>query len=251
MIRVGWLADNPGFVGGAEITQAEFRAAAPDIVEVVDCRPGRIDTTCDRYAIHNSLTYSLRDFAKLEDKRVVRYWNDVGMWYPVEHRAWLDENATPICASKLQADYMGLSGAILIPPAIDLEPFRRVAASVNGHRRGMVSVAQWRNWSKGQAAAARYAAEHGVGIDFYGGGAAAPSGSREVAHPGMPELLARYRTFVFLPNLIEPFGRLVAEAWAAGLELVVNDLVGAMEWIEDYPDVIDAAAGLFWDVVLG
>jgi hypothetical protein len=38
----------------------------------------------------------------------------------------------------------------------------------------------------------------------------------------MPALLAQYETFVFLPTVIEPFGRLVAEAWAAGCELVVE-----------------------------
>jgi hypothetical protein len=32
----------------------------------------------------------------------------------------------------------------------------------------------------------------------------------------MPALLAQYETFVHLPIVIEPFGRLVAEAWAAG-----------------------------------
>ena len=36
-MRVGWIADDPGYVGGAELTQAEFRAAAPEGVEVVDC----------------------------------------------------------------------------------------------------------------------------------------------------------------------------------------------------------------------
>jgi hypothetical protein len=38
-MRVGWLADVPDLPGGAEFTQAEFRAAAPEHVEIIDCPP--------------------------------------------------------------------------------------------------------------------------------------------------------------------------------------------------------------------
>jgi glycosyltransferase involved in cell wall biosynthesis len=66
----------------------------------------------------------------------------------------------------------------------------------------------------------------------------------------MPALLARYETFVFLPTVIEPFGRLVAEAWAAGCRIVTNDLVGAKYWIQNDPDAIETAAEDFWKLVL-
>ena len=39
-MRVGWLHDDPGYVGGAELTMREFRDAAPKGVRVVDCPPG-------------------------------------------------------------------------------------------------------------------------------------------------------------------------------------------------------------------
>jgi hypothetical protein len=39
------------------------------------------------------------------------------------------------------------------------------------------------------------------------------------------------------------------EAWAAGLELVVNRLVGARYWITDNPDGLETAAEDFWKVV--
>ena len=45
-MRVGWLFDQGEAIGGAELTQAEFRAAAPDGVEVIDCPPDQIED-CD------------------------------------------------------------------------------------------------------------------------------------------------------------------------------------------------------------
>jgi glycosyltransferase involved in cell wall biosynthesis len=66
----------------------------------------------------------------------------------------------------------------------------------------------------------------------------------------MPALLAQYKTMVFLPVVLEPFGRVVAEAWAAGCEIVTNGLVGARYWIEEDPKAIETAGEDFWRVVL-
>jgi hypothetical protein len=60
MTRVGWLADAATIKGGAELTQEEFRRAAPEGVEIVDCPPGGVVPGLDVYAIHNCITYSLR-----------------------------------------------------------------------------------------------------------------------------------------------------------------------------------------------
>jgi hypothetical protein len=97
---------------------------------------------------------------------------------------------------------------------------------------------------------ARWAEGNG-GVDFYGGGAFAPAGSREIAPEGVPAILARYRTFVFLPDVIEPFGRCVAEAWAAGCQIVTNGLVGAGWWIRERPENLRTAAADFWGAVCG
>jgi glycosyltransferase involved in cell wall biosynthesis len=78
----------------------------------------------------------------------------------------------------------------------------------------------------------------------------APGESREIPYESMPELLASYERFVFLPSVLEPFGRVVAEAWAAGCEIVTNDLVGAKWWITERPEAIESAAEDFWRVVL-
>jgi glycosyltransferase involved in cell wall biosynthesis len=251
VIRVGWIADDPGYVGGGELTQRELRAAAPDDIEVVDMRPGEIAASCSIYAIHNCATYDPKEIAVLKDAPAVwKYWNDVGSWYGQDFHDVLADVARPICCSRLQADYMGLDDAALIPPPIDLSRFEDAAADVDGNRAGAVSVAQWRSVGKGAHAALEWAAGNG-GADFYGGGVFAPEGSRELAYEGMPALLARYQSFVFLPTVIEPFGRLVVEAWAAGCELVVNELVGAVGWIRDDPGAIRTAAADYWALILG
>lgn len=249
MTRIGWLADQGKTVGGAELTHSEFRAAAPEGVEIVDCPPGDVADDCDVYVVHNCVLYDPPDFAPIAGKPAFKYWHDVGPWIQDGVRPFL-ARMRHICCSPIQADYMRLPDAATIPPPVDLDRFRRAAALMNGDRAGIVSVGSWRNYGKAPHKAAEWASRHGDTVDFYGGGVFAPPTSREIAYQGMPRLLAKYQTFVFLPTVIEPFGRLVAEAWAAGCEIVTNNLVGAKWWIENDPHAMDTAADDFWRVIL-
>jgi hypothetical protein len=248
-MRVGWLADESAAIGGAELTQAEFRSAAPEGIEIVDCRPGEVVPDLDRYVIQNCVLYTVEDLAKINAPSI-RYWHDVGPWLGKGVREWLDENAKPICCSPLQAEYMGLDGALCIPPPVNYAPFTAAAASINGDRRGAVCIGSWRNWGKAPHKAAEWAGNEGIPIDFFGGGEMAPRGSREVPYAHIPGLLASYETFVFLPSVIEPFGRLVAEAYAAGCECIVNELVGSKYWITENPAALETASDDFWKEVL-
>lgn len=253
MTRVGWLIDEVPFPGGAEMTAAEFRAAAPEGVEVVDCRPGEVPKDLDRYVIHNCLTYRVEDLTEnLADRPIIKYWHDVAPHLDVTFKRFLVQTARNVCCSPLQADAMGFGDRTdvhLIPPAIDLAPFVAAGAEANGSRRGNVSVGSWANPGKAPHLAADWGAEHG-GLDFYGGGVCAPAGSRPVPHSTLPLLLANYERFVFLPTALEPFGRTVVEAWAAGCEVVTNGLVGARYWIEERPEGLGTAAEDFWKAVL-
>jgi hypothetical protein len=247
MTRVGWLADKAGYVGGAELTTAEHRAAAPEGVEIVDCPPGAVVKGLDAYVIENCVLYTPKDLERTSGL-VVKYWHDVGPHVQPGVREWLDECALNVCCSPVQAEYMGLKPRC-IPPPLDLARFEQAAAEVNGSRNGAVSVGQWRNYGKAPHRAAEWAEAHG-GIDFFGTGVFAPRGSKEVAYDDMPALLARYETFVHLPIVIEPFGRLVAEAHAAGCRVVTNNLVGALYWITEKPDALYTAGDDFWRTVL-
>jgi hypothetical protein len=246
-MKIGWLADDTSHTGGAELTQAEFRAAAPKGVEIVDCPPGGVMPGLERYVVHNCVKYTTKDFQNVTGPGV-KFWHDVGPFITPEVRAILAP-MRQICCSPIQADYMEIAGkARCIPPPVDLDEFRR-AGDASEHRKGAVSVGSWRNHGKAPHKAAEWAAGNG-GIDFFGGGVFAPAGSVEVTYDAMPELLAGYKTFVFLPTVIEPFGRLVVEAWAAGCEIVTNRLVGARWWIEEDPARLETAAEDFWREVL-
>lgn len=248
-MRVGWLADQPTSPGGAELTQAEFRQAAPDTVEIVDCPPGRVLGGLDCYILHNIVSYPLTDLQALSHRRVIKYNHDVGPWLQPEVVKWLRRHAVQVCCSPIQADHMGVA-AQLIPPPVDLDRFERAAEQANGSRSGAVSVGSWRNYGKAPHKAAEWGRENG-GIDFFGAGPLAPPGSVDVPYDAMPGLLAQYETFVFLPVVLEPFGRLVAEAWAAGCEIVTNQLVGAAWWIRENPDAIRTASMDLWRLVTG
>lgn len=247
-MRVGWLVDIPDLPGGAEFTQAEFRAAAPEGFEIVDCPPDGVDLGCDLYVIQNCVQYGIEEIRLIANRPLLKYWHDVGPWIQPEVRELLDERATYVCCSPIQAEYMGIK-AHLIPPPVDLARFTEAAEHVNGDRAGNVSVGSWRNYGKAPHKVSEWASQNGP-VDFFGGGFLAPRGSQEVSQEAMPALLARYQRFVFLPVVIEPFGRLVAEAWAAGCEIVTNELVGAGYWIRENPDAIETAAADFWKIVV-
>jgi glycosyltransferase involved in cell wall biosynthesis len=143
---------------------------------------------------------------------------------------------------------MGLE-AQCIPPAVDLGRFAEAAEHVNGSRAGAVSVGSWRNHGKAPHKAAEWGARNG-GVEFYGAGPMSPPGCAEVPYDQMPALLASYETFVFLPTVLEPFGRLVAEAWAAGCRIVTNELVGAGYWLRENPEAIETSASDFWQIAV-
>src|SRR5690348_2915092 len=96
-MRIGWLMDQPQAPGGAELTQAEFRAAAPDSVEIIDCPPGGITTGLDRYVIHNCVQYDIGDLESIGRAKIIKYHHDVGPWITPEVKAWLAKFALHAC----------------------------------------------------------------------------------------------------------------------------------------------------------
>lgn len=258
MTRVGWLADPgnlDGSIGGAELTQAEFAAAAPDGIDIVPVAADELDRarSCETVCVFNSVFYPAETSRALTGKRVVRYWNDLAPHGDVSLTRWLVRNATNVFCSPLHYErFPWRNGSsvdpTLIPPPVDLDRFRKACEASQG-RSGAVSVAAWMNPGKAPHLAAEWAAGNG-GLDFYGGGPFAPDGSAPVGYDQMPQVLARYRQFVFLPTAVEPFGRLVVEAHAAGCEIVTNRLVGARYWLEEDPDKLETAADDFWRLVL-
>lgn len=243
-MKVSLFHDQPGYIGGAELTMQEFADSAPDGVEVVK------GLDHDTVILGNVVHLSPDAIEKLKGKKVVWFHNDLSPHINSELQDWLDLNAEHIFCSPLQRDKYGLDGEV-IPPAMDLEPFRDRR---NGRRHSAVSIAQWRNPGKGAHLLAEWAKDNGH-IDVYGDGGFLPVGPNvdlqgPLEQEDIPRVLGAYKTFVFLPFEIEPFCRSVVEAWAAGCNVITNNLIGARYWIDEAPEKLETAAEDFWKVVL-
>lgn len=252
-MRVGWLADEAGYIGGAELTQAEFREAAPKDVEVVSCPPGGVVKGLDAYVIHNCNSYKLPEIKRLRAP-LIKYVHDLWPAGDPTLRAHLLRRARLIFTSPLHVakfPHRIRTGAQLreIPPALDLGRFMSGLGSNGGERSGCVCVGRM-SYGKG----IENLVEYPEPVDVYSSVPVSSRGSLRyrgaLAPEVMPSVLAGYERFVFLPTAIEPFGRAVVEAWAAGLELEVNRNVGALDVIRESPETLMTAAGDFWRVIL-
>lgn len=244
-MRVGWLHDVPHYTGGAELTEAEFRAAAPEEVEVMFCPPGAVLPDLDAYVVHNHVSYGTETIEALGAAPVYRYHHDLSLAGDLNLVDWLDRNSTHIFCSPLQRGHYGLDGEC-IPPALDLERFRAVANQ--NHRVGAVCVGRM-SYGKGLELLAEYPEP----VDVYSS-TPVPSEGRACyrgAAEDVAQVLSRYERFVFLPTAIEPFGRAVVEAWAAGLRIIVNRNVGALHWIQENPKGLETASEDLWRMVTG
>lgn len=234
-----------GSVGGAELTLREF-AAAGETCDLSDA---------ETVVVGNCVTFGPELIDDLKSKRVIRYHNDLARHENDELRKWLNANATHIFTSPLHQELYGLDGAWPnIPPAVDLRRFRVSRQSKrNGKRSGAVCIASFQNHGKGAQLLAEYAKANG-GLTVYGTGSCVP-GSPDIDFQGplpyekVQNVLWEAETFVHLPTAIEPFGRAVVEAWAAGCRLVINGNVGARHWIENEPGKLESASEDFWKVV--
>ena len=138
---------------------------------------------------------------------------------------------------------MGLNG-VCVPPALDLGRYRALATS--NHRAGACCVGRMA-YGKGSERLAEYTEP----VDVYSTVPLASSGNLRYQGEAedVPKVLAQYERFVFLPTAFEPFGRSVIEAWAAGLQLVINRNVGARYWLEHDQQALETAAQDFWRFV--
>jgi glycosyltransferase involved in cell wall biosynthesis len=256
-MRVGWLQDDPGYIGGAEMTAAEFRAAVPDGVEIVDCPAGAVEAGLDRYVLMNCVRYPVTDIWGI-DAPIFKYWHDV--WpHSVDPRTKIEllDRANHIFCSPLHRKKMTTEGNLdgeVIPPAMDVSDFKPPRQS-RKRREGACSIAQWRNPGKGAQYVEDYARTNRP-VDVYGPGPFQPRGLN-VKYMGpleadkVRQTLWDYDVYVFLPFELEPFCRSVVEAHAAKCDLVINGLIGCRHYLENDPDALKTAGKDFWELVLG
>lgn len=251
-MRVSFLYDpgnQDGTLGGAELTMREFIDAAPDNVEVVD------GWDADVFVVGNCVTMGtalISHISHHQGQKVFRYHHDLARHENPALRNWLDDNAEHIFTSPLHKQKYGRHGHV-IPPAIDLDAYRPTRQAKR-HRKNACSIGAWQNPQKGQHLLREWSERANTPLDVYGTGAYVPVGpTLDYKGPLDPDKVAQtlwgYEFFVFLPNVIEPFGRCVVEAWAAGCEVITNNNVGARHFIDNDPDALETAAEDFWWLV--
>jgi glycosyltransferase involved in cell wall biosynthesis len=239
-----------GTRGGAELAMDELVLAAPDRVTITELRHA------ETVVIGNCVRVPDDLIERLEGKTVWRYHHDLARDESPRLWEWLNENAEHIFTSPFHRDlYEGHPDSALIPSSLNLTDFRpNRQTRRHPNRKGIVTVGSWQSPGKGGNHVADEIARRGETVDCYGPGPFPPAGPH-VAHRGpvdhadLPSTLWGYEEFIFLPSVPEPFGRCVAEAWAAGCAVTTNDLVGAKWWIENEPDRLWTAAEDFWELV--
>ena len=262
--KIGWLQSDVGIKGGAEMSCGALMANAPEWVAGYVCPPNkRPPRDLDAFVIQNSTTYTQRWVEELSLKPVIRHIRDP--WYAGDAvlRRWiLDHAALLIFSSPTQVEafaYPFNVPHVTIPVPVDLEPFRR-AARPPDEREGTVFVGR-ADVYKGAHRVVDWALRTGEALTVIGDNRYMEFGDLpariqflgNVDYGRMPELLGGAKRYLALPEWPEAFGRSVAEAWAAGCELLIDGRVGAQWWIDNEPERIgfDGPIAEFWDAVAG
>ena len=266
MVNIGWLQQNIGVKGGAEMSCRALIDNAPAWANVIPCPSNkRPSDDIDAFVIQNSVTYGSRWIEELALKPVIRQVRDP--WYAgsAHLRRWILDHArllifsSPMQREDIQRRYPFDKPTAIVPVPIDLEPFREAARPMN-ERRGAVFVGRV-DVFKGASTVVDWSLREEVPLLIVGNNqymdfGALPSWIRlagEVPYKHMPEILGHAQLYVAMPEWPEAFGRSVAEAWAAGCKLVLRGRVGAQYWIENEPERLgyEGPIGDFWDAVEG
>lgn len=255
-MRIGWLQDKPSYVGGAERNANQFRACAPDGVEIVDCPPDQVATDVDLYVIHNCNGYPPTTIETLKTAPVIKMMHDIWPHGSPELRAWILENARQIImvspkVKEWTAKWTIKAPISFVPSIVDWAAFD---LPTNGDRTGAMYLGHFHP-NKGIMQAAQWGFENGQSIDAYGWGDLAQV-VPPLAHKGaleyadVPKVMAEHKTLVFLPMFPDACPRILFEAWISGMEIVTNGFQGATYWIDNDPDAIRKAGELFWEAIL-
>lgn len=247
MVKIGWLHDDIGITGGAEISNAELMDVKPDWADVIECPPGRRPPDdIDMFVIVNCITYGERWVEPLRGKPLIKHFRDPWHGGSIGLRRFILDNVDGVIFNSPDAEKRNVwtfnETAIVkyIPPPVDLDKFRAASRPVN-ERRGNVFLGRV-DKLKGIHRAIDWAMVHSEPLDVYGRVYDAPEVPDgvdvrfhgKINYMDVPSILGHAKRFIFLPGAAESYSRTTVEAWAAGCKLVVDwDLIGAGYWLRE------------------
>jgi glycosyltransferase involved in cell wall biosynthesis len=255
-MKIAWLADDPGYKGGAELSSEAYQRAAPDGYElVIRTHKEPCPEDCDAYIVGNCTAYDASVIKSIRGKPVIKIVFDLWRYGDSELRHWLlNQSARVILVSPPQLDWLPYTINVpisYVPCPVDIVIFERAANEILGWEGVCWLGRMWPG--KGLANVIEWSKATGQPVDYYGSGPErALVGDRyrgEVRPEEVPALLARYATFIFLPDEFDPCPRTVIEAWAAGCRLILNGRVGVQWWLDNDPEALRNACTRFWQVV--
>ncbi len=261
MVRIGWLADHIGIIGGAEISDDAFLAAAPADVEIVFCPPNkRPSGNIDVFVVNNCVTYGEQWIEVLQEKPIVKHVHDLWPYGSPRLRRWILSKADLVIFNSEKQErtfqFPYTTPRAFVPPPVDVARFRE-AGEQSSTREGIIWLGRL-TMGKGIQNVVDWSLRMGRRVDFYGpcyeplarAHIVSPSRYRGVvSRDELPTLLAQYETFIHLPVKSDICGRVAVEAWASGLELHLGgDTEAFWKWVET-ADFQNAGA-TFWDCVL-
>jgi glycosyltransferase involved in cell wall biosynthesis len=235
-----------------------YEEAKPNDIELVKCRPDkRPPDDIDAFILHGDL-YPRQWIGVFDGKPLMAHRH--GGWFsgdPV-FRRWVLDNASLVTFnSPKQRElfrYPVRSRWAYVPTPVDIDRFQKAARN-NGHtREGMVYLGLLAP-VKGIPHTVDWAMCYNHPIDFYGG-ALYPTMAKAIVPPcvwkgsvpyeKVPELLSKYKEFVFMPYDGDLYSRTVIEAWAAGCELILSGDRAAFDmWFD--PEQCKRGGEIFWE----
>ena len=261
-MKIGWLHDDFGIVGGSELSERTLRENAPEWAEIVTCPPNkRPPDDIEAFIIQNCATYPRHWREVLEKVPFIKQNRDSWWAGSITLRRWILDNARLLLfSSRMQAftyEHKWENEYAVVPPPVNLEMFKQ-GIQPPEKRQGAVWVGR-ADPGKGLHLSCDWAWTNCEHLDVYGDLSIKYIDFSEfegfVSYRGrapyemLPAIYGAAKIFHFTPIHIEPFARTVAEAWAAGCELVVEGRVGALEWIQERPDDVGRGVEMFWEEV--
>lgn len=244
-MKLGWIHENPTYLGGAEMNRKALWAGRPDWVE-------RDNDDPDAWVVFNCVGFDIRLIPRIEDKPVIKVVADRWPHGDAQLRSWfMRHSRLMVLVSPLLLDWLPEQPQCPIgfaPSVVDIDAFQSARQI---EREGAVWLG--RMWQgKGIRNAQAWEQKTGRELDYYGFGPESDEvqNYKGVVEPeDVPNVLGRYQTFVHLPSEPDACPRTVIEAWAAGCQLIINRNVGAVWWLKNDTDALEHATERFWHLV--